>query len=163
MGVNARGFRTFTPDFSTQLKDVSAGVTANGIAQVGGADNQLDFGGVSPGPAVTQIAYTPGTIIVEISAIEDTTGDEHYVVAWQLSDNVAFASGVTVLHSALVFGDGATVVDADDQDDNYPVGQLLLDVNNSYNGTLFRFGRLVHVLAGTTPILTYTAFFTRNQ
>ncbi len=163
MGVNARGFRSFTPDFSTQLKDVSAGVTANGIAQVGGADNQLDFGNITSGPAVTQISYTPGTVIVDISAIDSTTGDEHYIVAWQLSDNVAFASGVTVLRAALILGDGAAIVDADDQDDNYPTGQLLLDVDNEQAGVLFRFGRLVHVLAGTTPILTYTAFFTRNQ
>ncbi len=159
MGITGASFRSYTLDVDTELKDAGA-VTATAAAQVGGSDKTLDFGIVTSGPAVTQIAYTPGWLVVDVSAIDGVTGDEQYDIQYQLSDNVTFASGLVSVKASINLGDGARFVSSD-VDDRYVTGRHVIGVDNEYAGTLFRFARLLHIVLGTSPSIDYRAFLSR--
>lgn len=146
---------SYTMDVGMELRDrTDADETATGAEAL-----QLDFGNVSSGPAVTQVAYTKGVLVVDVDTLDFTTGDESYDILVQLSDNVAFASGNVVTRAVLHLG----VALGDDGDDQAGLGRLVLGLDNEHNGTLFRFMRLDNVLAGTTPIIGYGAFLAQDQ
>lgn len=157
MGITGASFHSYTMDADTELKDAGA-VTATGRAQVSAADKILDFGGVTSGPAVTQVAYTPGVLVVDVDALDFVTGDESYVIQYQLSDNVAFASGNVAVRAELRLG----VAAGQDVDDQEGLGRLVVHVDNEFLGTLFRFASVAHLIAGTTPSINYRAFLSRN-
>lgn len=156
MGTTGASFRSYTLDTDTELKDAGA-VTTSAAAQVGGSDKTLDFGIVTSGPAVTQISYTPGFLVVDVSVIDGVTGDEVYDIQYQLSDNVTFASGLVSIKGVIHLGNAV----GPDADDRYVTGRHVIGVDNEYAGTLFRFARLAHVIAGTTPSIDYRAFLSR--
>lgn len=166
----SRSHNSYTPDVLTLMKDAGA-VTATGRAQVGGANRTLDFGNTTSGPAVEQVAYTPGRLFIEVTAIDFTTGDETYQVVVFLSDNASaggtgFAAGdvVVVKCVPLVLGntDTSHAVTGVNTDDNVALGQYSIGIDNEAFATLFRFMCLGHILGGTTPSLNYQAWFVRN-
>lgn len=159
MGTTGASFRSYTLDTDTELKDAGA-VTATAAAQVGGSDKVLDFGNITSGPPVLQIAYTPGFLVVDVSAIDGVTGDEQYDIQYQLSDNATFASGNVAIKGSIQIGDGARFVSGD-VDDQFLVGRYNLGVDNEYAGTLFRFARVLHIVLGTSPSIDYRAFLSR--
>lgn len=157
---------SFTVDALTQLKDAGA-VTSSAAAQVGGSDRVLDFGGETSGPVVEQVAFTPGHILVDVAAVDFGTTDETYLVIYQLSDNasgadVGFQGGDNIVNKAVILALGAAGgLAGSGADDQSGVGRNVVGVDNEFQGETFRFGRLFHVLAGTTPSINYTAFLSR--
>lgn len=164
-----RSHRSFTPDALTQLKDAGS-VSATGRAQVGGSNRTLDFGILTSGPAVEQVAYTPGQLFIDVSAVDFTTGDETYQIVLFLSDNAsaggtgfAAGDGVVVKCVPVVLGNTDTThaVTGINTDDMTALGQYAVSVDNELAGKLFRFMALGHILGGTTPSVNYQAWYTR--
>lgn len=160
-----RSQRSFTFDADTQLKDAGA-ISATAAAQVGGSDRVLDFGNVSPGPAVEQVAYVMGWLVLDITELDRTTADEFYDLVFQLSDNASaagtgfdagdFVTPKCVIHLGEELGD-----DGDADGDATALGRIVVGVDNERLGTLFRFARMDTVVGGTTPTINYTAFLSR--
>ena len=157
---------SFTLDAETQLKDAGL-VAADEAAQVGGSDRVLDFGNVTSGPVVEQVAYTEGDLVIDVTALEVATGDEAYSLVYQLSDDasgngVGFDGGDTVVNMAVVpmgLIGGLADSTADDDED---LGRVVLRVNNLHKGTLFRFARMFTVVVGTIATgINYTAFLSK--
>jgi hypothetical protein len=137
-------------DAATQLKDPGA-VTATGNATVAAVARVLDFG-----TAAGRIAHTMGWLVVDVAAIDGTTGDEAYSIEVQLAADVAFTTGV-VTKCAVLMGDQT----ASGAPDDYATGRIKVGVDNEHKGTLKRFMRLRHVLAGTTPSINYQAYLSK--
>ena len=152
---------SFTLDVQTQLKDAGA-VTTTAAAQVGGSDRVLDFGNTTSGPAVEQVAYTKAWLVIDVATLDRGTGDEAYEIAFQLSDDASgngagFDAGDTVV-TKVVVPLGEEVGPDADPDADATSGRVALLVDNERLGTVFRFARVAHILAGTTPSINYQAF-----
>lgn len=91
--------------------------------------------------------FGKGTIVMDISVSDDTTGDELYDIVHELSDDLAFTVPVKDFSITLVPGE---------------LGRTLEPMNNQVGGTMYRYSRLRAVLAGTTPILTGTYFLSQS-
>lgn len=136
-------------DSATQLKDAGA-VTSSGQSQVGGADAKLDFGAGKP--------FTEVKLMIDISAIDVADGNEKYELEFQLSDSATFASGVVVAdvtkvgHSSTTGSSASTAAG----------GPIVKTVNNEWQGTRYRYGRMYHRVAGTTPSINYTVYATQR-
>ena len=138
--------KTFTLDLSLMLKDAGA-VTATGAAQVGGSARVLDLGA----------ALMEGTVVIDVSAIDSTSADEKYEIEWQLSSSPTFASDINVA-TVLKLGDsGQTGSSADNG-----VGRYEMRVATEFKGVEYRYARLHHRIAGTTPSINYTAFLGKS-
>lgn len=150
-----RSQNSYTFDASTQLKDAGA-ITASAAAQVGGAARILDFGVLAAGTSVVQVAYVPGDLVVDVSAIDGVTGDEAYQIHFQLSQSATFASGI-FNRATLQMGDmtGSTA------EDEYGTGRVVLGVDNEHKGVLYRYGRIYMQIAGTTPSINFVAYLAR--
>ncbi len=125
------GNRVYNFDAEMQLKDAGA-VTATAAAQVGGSDKIQDLGA----------ARFEGTVVVDASAIDATTGDETYDVTIEGSNSATFASGVVELASQKVA----------------ETGRHEIFFTNQKADTTYRYLRAKHVLGGTTPSINYTAW-----
>lgn len=149
------GTKSKTFDVLLQLKDAGL-VAADAPAQVSAANKILDVGA----------SEFEGKVIVDISAIEIATGDEHYEIVVQGSNSSSFASGVACL-SSLRVGDGSTIaallgtgaaVDVDDT-----TGRFVIPFRNERNGTIYRYIRLYTAVTGTIATgINYTAFVARK-
>jgi len=98
-----------------------------------------------------------GDVVLDITSIDRTTGDEEYEILVQYSSSATFASDVVTgaaVHIGEEVGTGGTP-------DAAAVGRIVLGVTNERLGVVRRFMRLAHVAAGTTPILIYGAFFAK--
>ena len=155
MGVIATsGHRDYTIDAENLLKDAGA-VTATGAAQVGGSDAVLDFGGEPLiGQSADQVAYVRGHVVVEVDAVDVADADESYDIVYQLSDDADFTAGNVVARAALHLG----TAQGPDGDPAAGTGRVVIGVDNEFQGQLFRFARIAHVIAGTTPSISYRAF-----
>lgn len=162
MSAQARHNKSFTLDAQTLLKDAGA-VTSSGVGQVGGSDRVLDLGNLTSGPAVEQAAYTEGYFVVDVSTLDRGTGDEAYDILLQLSDNASgngtgfdSSDNVRTLCSLRL---GEELGSDADPDADGASGRVYVKVSNERLGTLFRFMRVAHVIAGTTPSINYQAAF----
>jgi hypothetical protein len=134
--------KTYTYDNSLLMKDAGA-VTASAGAQVAAAARVLDLG----------LGAIEGTVVADVSAIDTVSADEKYEIEWQLSSSSTFASDVNVA-AVLKLGDsGQTGGSADNT-----TGRYELRVSNEFKGTTYRYARLYHRIAGTTPSINYAAF-----
>ncbi len=159
MPLQARSAKSFTLDVSTQLKDAGA-VTTTAAAQVGGANRVLDFGNLTSGPSVEQIAYTEAWLVIDVTSIDRTTADEFYDLVFQLStgtNDIGFEAGDTVVPKCVIHLGEELGPDAD-ADAGTATGRIAVLVDNERLGTVFRFARIAHVVGGTTPIINYQAF-----
>lgn len=154
---------SYTLDEATRLKDAGL-VAADAAAQVGGSDRILDFGNVTSGPAVEQIAYTEADLVIDVSALEFGSADEFYQIVYQLSDDtsgdgVGFASGdVIVNYVAVPMGLAGGLPDSGAANES-ATGRVKVRVSNEHKGETFRFARLFTVVAGTIATgINYEAF-----
>lgn len=136
-----------TLDTLLYLKDAGA-VTSSAAAQVGGADKILDVG----------TGYMEGDIIVDVTAIDVVSADEKYEIELQLSNSATFASGI-VIPTVLKLGDSSVNNASADS----VVGRYKMDFTNEYGGTLYRYARLYHRIAGTTPSINYSAYVGKEE
>jgi hypothetical protein len=83
------------------------------------------------------------------------TGDESYKIAWEVSDNSGFSSGVEYEVCALTLGD-ATVHGGDTDS---TTGRYVLPIHNRIEATPYRYGRVYVTVAGTVATgINFTAF-----
>lgn len=137
-----RNSKDFMFDRELLLKDTGA-VTATGTGTVAAAARVLDLG-----PSRADFRA-----ICDVAAIDTVTGDESYVVQVQGSPVPNFASGVVALASKQLGGATPTGNSA-----ATPTGRYEIHGSNEENGVIYRYVRIRHVVAGTTPSLNYTAF-----
>ena len=140
MAINQKGF---TYDHSLLLKDAGA-VTASGVGQVGGSNRIIDIGA----------SRMDLRVIVDVSVIDTSSTDESYRLRVQFSNSPTFANTIVApvsveLGVASVTGNSAATGNGT---------RLELACANEYNGVTYRYMRVSHVLAGTTPSINYTAY-----
>lgn len=147
-------------DTLLQLKDTSAAVTATGTAQVSGADVTIDL---MPGaPAGAPAKFAKGVVIFDVTAIDVASNDEVYQMTMQ-GTNTAGWGGTVYDLGRKVFGANAVT----GLGINTPVGRQVLYFDNvsiTAAGEYLpqRYLRLRHIIAGTTPSLTYTAWISTD-
>ncbi len=139
--------RGYMFDKELQLADGAAAITASGVTQVDGSAASLDLGAAANGS---------GDLVVDVSAIDITTGDESYELLLQGSSNSDFSSDVQTIARGKL-GDSSTLgtgVDADSV-----VGRHVIPFHNDVaQTTSYQYLRLAVVVAGTTPSITLSAF-----
>ena len=141
-----RNLLSNTLDAATILHDTGAAVTATGNGTVGGSARILDLG----------TGFVESSLIIDIDAIDVSSGNELYVLTVQVSSSPTFASDVNVVevinlgHSSLNGQSASTAP-----------GRISRKLLNSADGnTPKRYMRMTHTLSGTTPSLTHRAFIT---
>ncbi|WP_420104512.1 hypothetical protein [Bosea sp. (in: a-proteobacteria)] len=137
--------RAYTFDLLYVLKDDGA-VTASAAAQVGGSNKILDLGG----------GLMEATIVLNIAAIDVSSGDERYLILAQGSNSPTFANTVETLAAVDLGAAGGRAGGGGLQ--SSPTGQRFLGIATEVGDTVYRYLRLYHVISGTTPSINYTAF-----
>ena len=128
-------------DLDLQIKDAES-ITASAAALVAASAQVLDLGD----------AKMAGTVVINITALDFTTADENYRIEAQFSNSATFAD-TSSAKGCLRLGDALN-----GSHDQVALGHYEFPVTNiGDNGTVLRYMRLYHVLAGTTPIIDYTA------
>jgi len=134
----------FTFDAETEMKDAGL-IAASAAATVDGAAKILDVGA----------AGMMATLVVDISAIEIASNDEHYRIVLQGSNSASFASGIETL-AALDLG-ATEVRDGGAQDS--VTGRMLLPFVNVQLGTTYRYLRVYTFVSGAIATgINYIAF-----
>ena len=111
-------------DSLLELEDGAAAITTDGAGS-----SILDLG----------VAFVKGEIVVDISALDVTTGDELYNIVAELSDSATFASGIE--HSAFIQVGGATGT-LGNRDVASNVGRYIVGFQNQVNANRYRYLRL---------------------
>jgi len=102
-----------------------------------------------------------GYLVVDVTAIDVTTGDEAYSLMLEGSPDAAFGTAGNIrVMSELRIG-GATFTAPNGAADG--VGRFLIPFRNERNGTVYPYLRLYTLLAGTSPSLTFSAFLAKDQ
>lgn len=101
-----------------------------------------------------------GDLVLDVTAMDVTTGDESYQFKLQGSPDAAFgtAGNIRVLAELIVGGaTGATPNGAADT-----VGRFIIPFRNERNGTSCRYLRLLTTVAGTTPSINFVGFLAKR-
>lgn len=159
MGTQGNSQHSYTLDVDNVLHD-GASVTTTEVGEVGAVDKELDFGSLSPGTLVENIAYTRGDMIVDIRSFDFTTGDEFIQVVFQLSD--VFATG-SIFNKAMVSVGVAGGLVNSLADDDSAVQRRVVGVDNEFDGVLYRYARVIMVTGGTTPICSPFIWFAEKK
>lgn len=120
-------------DSGLEMKDAGL-VASSAAAQVDSADKIINLGD----------SYVEGALVIDVTAIEVASGNEQYIIGWQLSDSSTFASGIYE-GASLILGD-STVVGGDADSST---GRYVLRVSNEFNGTIYTYARVYTTVAGT--------------
>jgi len=141
--------RTF--DALLELHDGASAVTATGLGQVDAAAQIVDLKqGASSGTAGDGME-THGEFVVDVSAIDQTTGDELYTMILEGSNASDFASGIVQL-AVLQLGDEDTMLGNCDID--METGRYVVPFTNEKNDVFYRYVRVAFVIGGTSPSIT---------
>ena len=135
--------RAYTFDALYQLKDTGV-VTASAAAQVAGNPKILDLGG----------GLLEGMIVLNVDTIKVSAGDERYLILAQGSNSPTFANTVETLAAVDLGASGGRAGGGQ----NSPAGQRFLGIATEVGDTVYRYLRLYHVISGTTPLISYSAF-----
>jgi hypothetical protein len=172
MGTQALSQNSYTFDADTLLQD-AVSISASQAGTVASVARVIDFGVTQSGTGIVNVAFTPFELVVDVRAVDSTTGDETYMFILQLSndadaDGTLFeAADVIVSRVILPFGDGAAggaggaAVTVANTDDLYALGRYTCGADNRYGPTLYRYARLFLVITGTTGIITPFVYLTR--
>lgn len=133
--------RGYTFDKDLQLKDAGA-VTASAGAQVGGSAKIQDLGS----------GRVEGAVVIDVLAISSGGADQKYELELQLSNDSGFASGIVVA-AVVKLGNAATTGGSA----NSVAGRIEQWFTNEFQSTRYRYARMYHRIAGTTPSINYTA------
>lgn len=131
-----------TYDHSTLMKDAGA-IAADAAAQVGGSNKILDLGST---------VRLRGEVVIQVTAIDVSSGDERYILNLQGSTSSSFASAVVNLAS-FQFGDSSVTLESVDS----VVGRYEMPFVTEQNGVQYRYLRMYTDVNGTTPSIDYTA------
>ena len=131
----------YTLDVDLLLEDGAAAITADGAGS-----EILDMGANG--------SRMRGDIVVDVSAIDETTGDEQYTIIAELSDSSTHASGIEPTVALLLGGATTPLGNRDIESD---IGRYILPFTNQANGRTYRFLQLHVDVTGTTPSITFVA------
>jgi hypothetical protein len=145
--------RIYSFDANLVLSDGAAAYTATGYAQVGGANAILDLGG-NQGTVPKQQARLDAVVVMEVSAIKISAGNETYKLILVGSNDPGLLTGNVVLNEIMI-GKGASL-DILNGADNV-TGQYEIPFSTNQGGSLYEFIALYVVAAGTSPSITFTA------
>lgn len=124
---------TATQDALMEFKDAGL-VAASAAAQVDGSDKIVTLGS----------AYTKARMLVDVTAIEIASNDEHYRIAVQGSTSASFASGIETLGMLDL---GATEVRDGGAIDS-TTGRYEIAFNNVVNGVVYPYARVYTFVSG---------------
>lgn len=103
-----------------------------------------------------------GFLVVDISALDMTTGDEAYRLNVEGSTVAAMTSTSKGL-AGIDIGNTVVPMDADDAAiTSAAPARLVIPFRNERMGTLYRYVRLHYVLGGTSPSMTFLAFLAKR-
>ena len=146
-------FNFGTYDATTALKDAGA-VTASGAATVSSVAREVDLGASLPTSGQSVMMWAAA--VIDVTAIDVSSGDELYNIVIEGCNTSGFGSGeiapLAILclgHSSKIIGAGAT---------SSVTGRYVVPFFNSAHGTVFRYVRAYHEISGTSPSINYTAF-----
>lgn len=146
--------RTYVLDANNLISDNAAAYTASGFAQVGGANQTLDLGG-NQGVTPTQLARIDAMMVIDVTAIDISSGNETYKLIVVGSNSAALASGVVEL-AAIQIGKGTSLEITNGGD--FVIGRIELGFCNQVSGNIFEFIAMQLVIAGTTPSINFQAY-----
>lgn len=143
------------PDMDLQMEDGLAARTANGFGTVNAVAKVIDLGAddVKEATVPGEGAYGRGDVVINVSSMDDTTGDETVEIEIELSKTIDFSANV-VQRGTLKLGAGGGGIFKD----KYDLGQYVMPFDNEVGGQTFRYMRLKHTVGGTTPSITFQAF-----
>lgn len=158
-------------DATLVLHDSASNVTADALCTVGGSASAgiIDIGGATSagqigivnGDAGTAAADAVFDVQLDVSACDATTGDEIYEVQILGSNSSTFASGVALL-GVLMLGDATQLAGGTGGiDTDKAAGTHILTCRNRIGSTAYRYVRANVEVAGTTPILNFTAYISK--
>lgn len=102
-----------------------------------------------------------GDVLVEVTALEIASGDEHYRIIVQGSNSATFASGIEHL-AVLHIGDGSAIANGVDVDN--AVGKYLLPFRTEKGANVYRYVRIYTDVSGTIATgINYTAAIVNLQ
>lgn len=137
-------YSQFTYDNSLLIRATGVAITATETGSV-----ILDVGA----------GLVKGHLVVDVTAMDVTTGDEAYSLMLEGSPDAAFGTAGNIrVVSELRIG-GATFTAPNGAAD--AVGRFAIPFRNERNGTLYRYLRLYTLIAGTTPSITFSAFLAK--
>ena len=138
-------------DSGLQLKDAGA-VTTSGQGQVGGSARIVDLGD----------GDVRGDLVLDVSAIDTTSADESYKLILQGSNSASFASGNEGL-AFIALGSATGVQGFNVVGAATAAGRYIVSFRNERGGTRYRYVRMQHVPAGTTPSINYVAYLSLGR
>lgn len=106
-------------------------------------------------------AFCEGELVVDVTAIDTTTGDEAYSLMLEGSPDATFGTAGNIRVLAELRIGGATFTAPNGAADT--AGRFIIPFRNERNGTIYRYARLYTLIAGTTPSLTFSAFLAKNE
>lgn len=101
--------------------------------------------------------YMEGVVVLDITVMDQTTTDEVYTFNLLGSNSATFASGIECL-ATLQVGHGAAATRVDIADVTSTIGRHCMFFSNERNKVIYDYVELSYVAAGTTPIMTVTAW-----
>jgi len=144
----------YTLDSTLQLKDAGA-IKVSAAAQVGGSDQIIDLGAA---------AKVKGEVVIDATAIEIASNDEHYQIVLEGSSASDFSATLEPLAQVSVgakevIPPGSTAYDTDST-----AGRYIMPFTNERNGTVYRYLRLYTVCTGTMATgINYTAWIAKRK
>lgn len=139
-------YSQFTYDNALLIRAVGAAITATETGSV-----ILDVGA----------GLVDGYLVVDVTALDVTTGDEAYSLMLEGSPDAAFGTSGNIRVMAELRVGGATFTTPNGAADG--VGRFAIPFRNERNGTLYRYVRLYTLIAGTTPSITFSAFLAKDH
>jgi len=135
-------------DTLLELHDGAAAVTADGNGQVDGSAKIMDLGAeVFRSEWAGQAMMPAAELVIEVTELDETTGDETYVVVFELSNSSSFGSGNFEFVRVPITA----------------TGRYIVPVLNQQLGQQYRYCRVKFDVGGTTPSITCVARLTKKR
>ena len=138
-------FSQFTYDNALLIRAVGAAITSTETGSV-----ILDLGN----------GFQCGDLVLDVTAMDVTTGDEAYSVMLEVSPDATFGTAGNIRVAAELRIGGATFTAPNGAAD--AVGRFVIPFRNERNGTIYRYARLYTLIAGTSPSITFSAFLAKD-
>jgi len=100
--------RTYSFDANLQFADGAAAQTASGFTQSAGANGILDMGG-NQGTSPKQQARIDAMAVIDVTAIDISSGNETYQIDIMVSNDPSFGAGNFVCAGGIQLGKGASL------------------------------------------------------
>ena len=101
-----------------------------------------------------------GYLVLDITALDVTTGDEAYSFMLEGSPDAAFGTAGNIRVVSELRVGGATFTAPNGAAD--AVGRFVIPFRNERNGTIYRYARLYTLLAGTSPSVDFSGFLAKD-